>query len=50
MVDVHVADASMHALADHSLGIRIGDPIRVRFNAEKVQFFDRGTEQSLLWA
>ena len=49
LIDVRVADASLHALADHNLGIRIGDPIRVRFDPEKVQLFDRGTERSLLW-
>ena len=40
----------MHALADPAFGIRIGDPVRVTFNPEKVQFFDPDTEGSLLWS
>jgi inositol-phosphate transport system ATP-binding protein len=49
LVDVHIAGASLHALADHRLNIRIGDPVRARFDPEKVQFFDPDTEESLLW-
>ena len=50
LVDVHIADASVHALADPNLNIRIGDPVRIKFDTEKVQFFDPDTEESLLWA
>ena len=50
LVDVRVAGASLHALADPGLNIRIGDPVRITFDPEKVQFFDRDTEESLLWA
>ena len=50
LVTVHIADASVHALADPTLNIRIGDPVRVKLEPEKVQFFDPETEDSLLWA
>jgi ABC-type sugar transport system ATPase subunit len=50
LVDVRIAGASLHALADPGLSIRIGDPVRVRFDPEKVQFFDQSKEESLLWA
>ena len=50
LVDVRIAGTSVHALADHGLGIRIGDPVRVSFKPEKAQFFDPKTEESLIWA
>jgi len=50
LVDVHIGGASMHALAEPGLKIKIGDPVRLQFNGEKVQFFDPETEDSLLWA
>jgi ABC-type sugar transport system ATPase subunit len=50
LVDVHIGEASIHALADPDLNLKIGDPVRLKFDAEKVQFFDKDTEDSLLWA
>jgi inositol-phosphate transport system ATP-binding protein len=50
LVTVHIADATVLVLADPKLNIRIGDPVRVKFDAEKVQFFDPDTEESLVWA
>jgi len=50
LLDVHIGDASVHVLADPNLNIRIGDPVRVKLDPEKVQFFDPETEDSLLWA
>ena len=50
LVDVHIGEVSVHALADTDLHFRIGDPVRLKFNAERVQFFDPNTEDSLLWA
>jgi ABC-type sugar transport system ATPase subunit len=50
LVTVHIADAELHALADPGLAIKIGDPVRVKFDPGKVQFFDPDTEESLLWA
>ncbi len=50
LVTVHVGDAILHALADSTQHIKIGDPVRVKLDPEKVHFFDPVTEQSLLWA
>jgi len=50
LVDVRVGEASIHALADTGLNLKIGEPVRLKINAEKVQFFDPNTEDSLLWA
>jgi ABC-type sugar transport system ATPase subunit len=49
LVDVQVGDAHIHVLADPALELKIGDPVNLKFNTDKVQFFDPGTEQSLLW-
>jgi inositol-phosphate transport system ATP-binding protein len=49
LVDVHIGEASIRVLADPQLNIRIGDPIRLKFDKEKIQFFDRDTDESLLW-
>jgi ABC-type sugar transport system ATPase subunit len=50
LVDVHVVETSIHALADPKLGLRMGDRVHLAFDAEKVQFFARDSEESLLWA
>ncbi len=50
LIDVHIAGASIHVLADPGLKIRIGEPVTLSFNTQKVQFFDPETEKSLLWA
>jgi inositol-phosphate transport system ATP-binding protein len=50
LVTVHIGEVPVHALADPNLNIKIGDPVRVTFDPEKVQFFDPNTEDSLLWA
>lgn len=51
LIDVRIdEEAHVHVLADPALGLRIGDNVKLRFNADKVQFFDPATEQSLLWA
>jgi len=49
LLDVRIGEVSIHALADPELNFKIGDPVRLEFDANKVQFFDQGTEQSLLW-
>ncbi len=49
LVDVQIQDLHFRLLADPSLNLKIGDPVQVRFNTEKVQFFDPATERSLLW-
>jgi ABC-type sugar transport system ATPase subunit len=50
LVDVHIADASVHVLADPKLGLRMGDNVQLTFDTEKVQFFDPDSEESLLWS
>jgi inositol-phosphate transport system ATP-binding protein len=49
LVDARIGEAGFHVLVDPSLGLRIGDPVRLKLNANKVQFFDPQTEKSLLW-
>ena len=49
LVDMLIGDTHLHVLADPTLGLRIGDQVKVNFNTRKVQFFDPATEQSLLW-
>ncbi|NIN66894.1 MAG: TOBE domain-containing protein [Anaerolineae bacterium] len=49
LIDVHIGESDVHVLADPAMGLKMGESISLGFNAEKVQFFDRDTEQSLLW-
>jgi len=49
LLDVRIGGASIHVLADPTLGLKIGDAVRLNFNTHKVQFFDPQTEMSLLW-
>jgi ABC-type sugar transport system ATPase subunit len=50
LVDVHIAGAHIHVLADPALELKIGDRVHLSFDKEKVQFFDPESGQSLLWA
>ena len=50
LVAVSFGAADVHLLVDNSTGVRLGDTISVVLNTEKTQFFDPGTEQSLLWS
>ncbi len=49
LVDVHIGQTSVHVLADPALHLKMGDPVRLTFAPEKLQFFDRESEDSLLW-
>ncbi len=49
LVDVRIGEAHIHVLADPALQLRMGDTVRLKFNTQKVQFFDTKTEDSLLW-
>ena len=49
LVDVLIGDSHIHVLADPAMGVKLGDQINLKFNMEKVQFFDPETEVSLLW-
>ncbi len=49
LIDVHIGESEVHVLADPAMGLKMGEAVSLSFNAAKVQFFDRETEQSLLW-
>jgi ABC-type sugar transport system ATPase subunit len=50
LLEVHIGEATMRVLADPELKVKMGDNIQLSFNADKIQFFDAETEESLLWA
>ena len=50
LIDVRIGGASVHVLADPTLHLKMGDPVKLNFDTHKVQFFDPQTEQSLLWS
>jgi len=50
LLDVRIGEASFRVLADPALKIKMGDRVQLSFNADKIQFFDPETEESLLWA
>ena len=50
LVAVTIGGAEVHLLVDNSRGVRAGDNISIVLNTDKVQFFDPGTELSLLWS
>ena len=50
LINMHIGKASIHVLADPTLGLKMGQNVRLDFNTHKVQFFDPATEKSLLWA
>jgi len=50
LIDVRIGEASVHVLADPTLHLKMGDPVKLNFDTNKVQFFDLQTEQSLLWS
>ena len=49
MLDVEVGEARILLLVDPARRIRAGDQLRLAFRADRLQFFDRQTERSLLW-
>ncbi|MGK7872339.1 MAG: ABC transporter ATP-binding protein [Xenococcaceae cyanobacterium] len=49
LLDVRIGRIHIHALADPKLNLKIGEKVKLNFNTDKLQFFDRETEQSLLW-
>ncbi len=50
MLDVRVGSHSLLVLADPAQKIKAGDTVRLRLDANRVQFFDRDSERSLLWS
>ncbi len=49
MLDVLIGGLHYYVLANPELRLRSGDRVTLKFNTNKVQFFDPATEQSLLW-
>ncbi len=49
LVDVRIGSQSIHFLADPQQRLTIGQPLRLRLDEQKMQFFDPQTGQSLLW-
>lgn len=49
LVDARIGDLAIRALADPAHGTRMGEHASLKFDTEKVQFFDPETERSLLW-
>lgn len=50
LVDVRIDGESFLLLAPTEIEHKPGDHVKLKFNMEKVQFFDPKTEKSLLWA
>ena len=50
LLTVRIGDVNIHVLTDPELNLKIGDSVHLDFNTHEVQFFDPGTEKSLLWA
>lgn len=49
LVDVRIDGQSLLLLADTTEEYKHGDKVNLKFNMDKVQFFDPKTEKSLLW-
>lgn len=49
LIDVRIGDTRMLALSDPKLKIQPGDTVGLRFNPERLQFYDPQTNQSLVW-
>lgn len=50
LLDVELdAHTRLHVLADPKLKVSAGDPVSLKLDTQKVQFFDAATERSLLW-
>jgi hypothetical protein len=49
LLTIRIGAVNIHVLANPELSLKIGDMVHLDFDAHKVQFFDPGTEKSLLW-
>lgn len=49
LIDVKIGDIHYYLLVDPSLNLKSGDRVKLGFNTNKCQFFDKKTERSLLW-
>ncbi len=50
LVVVQVGTEELRLLVDNTMGVKIGDNVGLKFDKEKVQFFDPETENSLIWS
>ena len=50
LVVVQVGTEELRLLVDNKMGVKIGDNVGLKFDKEKVQFFDPETENSLIWS
>ena len=50
LVGVSISGVEMRVLVDKTRGVRIGDNITLAVDTSKIQLFDPGSEQSLMWA
>ncbi|MGB8980620.1 MAG: ABC transporter ATP-binding protein [Anaerolineales bacterium] len=48
LVEISIGDVRVHALADREKNYSLGDRVGLKFDPDKVHFFDRETEKSLL--
>ena len=49
LIDVKIGDSTVRVLTDPARELKMQDNVALKFNTEKVQFFDRADEKSLLW-
>jgi len=49
LVAIQVGDIQFNALTEPKLGLEMGDNINFNIHADKVQFFDLKSQESLLW-
>ena len=49
LIEVVIGDNHIFVLADPELRLKSGSNVQIEINPEKVQFFDRSSEKSLLW-
>ena len=50
LIDVQIGDVHIHALADPALNLKPERNVKLKFNTNKLQFFNRETGRSLLWS
>ncbi len=50
LLDIRIGEAGVHVLADPTLRLKMGESISIRFDTNKIQFFDPETQRSLLWS
>ncbi|NDJ61273.1 MAG: ABC transporter ATP-binding protein [Chloroflexi bacterium] len=49
MIDVRIGDVGFNVLSESDARLNIGDTVRLKLNANHLQFFDQASGHSLLW-